>query len=79
MKRMSNAGTDTKSYYHNRKEGRKMIRKRRKCRVQRTVYLRKDIDERLNKYLDEVDFYKSDVFDIAIDKFLREAENGENN
>ena len=78
MKFMSNAGTSTKSYYHNRKEGRKMLRKRRKIRVQRTIYLTKDIDTRLNKYLENCGYYKSDVFDMAIDKFLKEVENEEN-
>ena len=56
-----------------------MLRKRRKIRVQRTIYLTKDIDTRLNKYLENCGFYKSDVFDMAIDKFLKEVENGENN
>jgi hypothetical protein len=75
---MSNVGKDTKKYYHNRKEGRKMLRKRRKIRVQRTIYLTKDIDSRLNKYLENCGYYKSDVFDLAIDKFLKEVENEEN-
>ncbi len=56
-----------------------MLRKRRKIRVQRTIYLSKDIDTKLNKYLAECGYYKSDVFDMAIDKFLKEVENGENN
>ena len=76
---MSNAGKDIKKYYHNRKEGRKMIRKRHKVRIQRTIYLTKDIDTRLNKYLENCGYYKSDVFDMAIDKFLKEVENGKNN
>lgn len=57
-----------------------MLRKRRrKIRVQRTIYLTKDIDTRLNKYLENCGFYKSDVFDLAIDKFLKEVENNEEN
>lgn len=79
MKFMSNAGKDIKKYYHNRKESRKMLRKRRKIRIQRTIYLTKDIDTRLNKYLENCGFYKSDVFDMAIEKFLKEVENGKNN
>lgn len=79
MKLMSNVGKDIKSYYHNRKEGRKMLRKRHKVRIQRTIYLTKDIDTRLNKYLENCGYFKSDVFDMAIDKFLKEVENGENN
>lgn len=78
MKFMSYAGTNTKKYYHNRKEGIKMIRKKRKVRIQRTIYLTKDIDTRLNKYLENCGYYKSDVFDMAIDKFLKEVENEEN-
>lgn len=77
MRRMSNAGTDIKKYYHNRKEGRKMLRKRRKIRIQRTIYLTKDIDTRLNKYLENCGYYKSDVFDMAIERFLNE-ENSSN-
>lgn len=77
MKCMSYVGTDIKKYYH-RKEGRKMLRKRRKIRIQRTIYLTKDIDTRLNKYLENCGYYKSDVFDMAIDKFLKEVENEEN-
>lgn len=56
-----------------------MLRKRRKIRVQRTVYLTKDIDTRLNNYLENCGYYKSDVFDMAIDKFLKEVENNEEN
>ena len=56
-----------------------MIRKRRKVRIQRTIYLTKDIDIRLNKYLENCGYYKSDVFDMAIDKFLKEVENGKDN
>lgn len=55
-----------------------MLRKRRKIRVQRTIYLTKDIDTRLNKYLENCGYYKSDVFDMAIDKFLKEVENEKN-
>lgn len=76
---MNNVGIDIKKYYHNRKEGRKMLRKRRKIRVQRTLYISKDVDTRLNNYLDSCDYYKSDVVDMAIDKFLKEVENEENN
>jgi hypothetical protein len=75
---MKNVGIDTKKYYH-RKECRKMLRKRRKIRIQRTIYLSKDIDTRLNNYLENCGYYKSDVFDLAIDKFLKEVENGKNN
>lgn len=78
MKLMSYVGKDIKKYYHNRKEGRKMLRKRRKVRIQRTIYLTKDIDTRLNKYLENCGYFKSDVFDLAIDKFLKEVENEEN-
>lgn len=78
MKCMSYVGINIKKYYHNRKEGRKMIRKRHKVRIQRTIYLSKDIDTRLNNYLENCGFYKSDVFDMAIDKFLKEVENEEN-
>lgn len=77
MRCMSNVGKDIKSYYHNRKEGRKMLRKRRKVRIQRTIYLSKDIDTRLNKYLEICGYYKSDVFDMAIERFLNE-ENSSN-
>ena len=55
-----------------------MLRKRRKVRIQRTIYLTKDIDTRLNKYLENGGYYKSDVLDMAIDKFLKEVENEEN-
>ena len=55
-----------------------MLRKRHKVRIQRTIYLTKDIDTRLNKYLENCGYYKSDVFDMAIDKFLKEVENEEN-
>lgn len=55
-----------------------MLRKRRKIRVQRTIYLTKDIDTRLNNYLENCGYYKSDVFDMAIDKFLKEVEDEEN-
>ena len=55
-----------------------MLRKRRKIRVQRTIYLSKDIDTRLNNYLENCGYFKSDVFDLAIDKFLKEVENEEN-
>ena len=79
MKFMSYAGISIKKYYHNRKEGRKMLRKRHKVRIQRTNYLTKDIDTRLNKYLENCGYYKSDVFDMAIDKFLKEVENNEEN
>ena len=79
MRFMSNVGKDTKKCYHNRKEGRKMLRKRHKVRIQRTIYLTKDIDTRLNKYLENCGYYKSDVFDMAIEKFLKEVENEENN
>jgi hypothetical protein len=72
---MNNAGKDTKIYYH--KEA-KMIHRKRKIRIQRTIYLSKDIDTRLNKYLENCGYYKSDVFDIAIDKFLKEVKNEEN-
>ena len=75
MKCMSNAGKNIKKYYHNRKEGRKMLRKRRKVRIQRTIYLTKDIDTRLNKYLENCGYYKSDVFDMAIERFLNEENN----
>lgn len=52
-----------------------MLRKRRKIRVQRTIYLTKDIDTRLNNYLEKCGFYKSDVFDMAIERFLNEENN----
>ena len=55
-----------------------MLRKRHKVRIQRTIYLTKDIDTRLNNYLENCGYYKSDVFDMAIDKFLKEVENEEN-
>lgn len=75
---MNLVGKNIKKYYHNRKEGRKMLRNRRKVRIQRTIYLTKDIDTRLNKYLENCGYYKSDVFDMAIDKFLKEVENEKN-
>ena len=74
MKCMSYVGINIKKYYH-RKEGRKMLRKRRKVRIQRTIYLTKDIDTRLNKYLENCGYYKSDVFDMAIERFLNEENN----
>ena len=55
-----------------------MLRKRHKVRIQRTIYLSKDIDTKLNKYLAECGYYKSDVFDMAIEKFLKEVENEKN-